>query len=323
MNRSNRTRGFTLIELLVVIAIIGILIALLLPAVQKVREAANRMKCSNNLKQQALALHAMHTATGRIPYAGDDGPSTRCCRADVNGGKSNRVSWSWQYHLLPYLEQENVFNEPDDAAVASAVINSFYCPSRRRPNVYGNNPAGRSDYAGSVGSTFDQRGRDGMFIAQYFKQGFSRDSESAGVPYRKRDGSFYTSTDEPDQPARKFNDVRDGLSNTIMLGEKQLHRSTWGTAGGDNEAWNDAGFDQDNRRSAELLPDMDLDHPSQSQPTFWSVRFGSTHTSGMNIALGDGSVRYWRYIAEDPLQRNLTLFRNMNVINDGQIAPID
>jgi len=289
----------------VVIAIIGILIALLLPAVQKVRETSNRMRCANNMKQLSLGLHNMHTATGRLPHAGDNGPSRSCCNADT------RIGWSWQYHLLPYIEQENLYNNPSDSVVARTTINGFYCPSRRAPVVYSD--GARSDYAGSIGSDFGQRGRNGMFVAQFFNPGRT-----------KQDGvTNYSSGDQPDQVARKFNDVLDGLSNTIMLGEKQLHRSTFGTAGGDNEAWNNAGFDQDNRRSGQYLPDVDRDHPDATSATFWSHRFGSSHSAGLNIALADGSVRFWKYLPDDPLQKNQKLWRNMNVINDGTVAPID
>jgi len=138
MKHSVSRTGFTLIELLVVIAIIGVLISLLLPAVQKVREAANRTQCSNNLKQIGLALHNYHDTFKRLPPGYIDG--NKATSAQPGGTPDNDLGpgWGWASLLLPYLEQANVYNQINfnvgvgvgvNVQISQQPLTVFQCPS--------------------------------------------------------------------------------------------------------------------------------------------------------------------------------------------------
>jgi prepilin-type N-terminal cleavage/methylation domain-containing protein len=259
--------AFTLVELLVVIAIIAILMALLVPAVQKVREASVRTRCSNNIRQIGIACLAHHGQHKIFPRGGSDGPTQTCCDA------TERAGWTWCYFLLPYLELDDLYKDTSDARIAAATIPLFYCPTRRAPTTY--NGAGRCDYAGNGGSQPSTLGQDGIFVRQWKTL-----TQPAGT--------------RPDQ-SRRIKEITDGTSNTVMFGEKQIHPTTLGTAGGDNEPWNNSGWDQDAIRHGSLPPQPDFMHPDSSQPTFWSTRFGGPHSGGFFVCQVDGAVRFLGY----------------------------
>ncbi len=264
--------GFTLVELLVVIAIIGVLVALLLPAVQSAREAARRTQCTNNLKQIGMACHNHHDAYQYLPGAGSDGPHVTCCNA------TERIGWSWAFHLTPFLEQQAVFDEQDDNIIVKTVIPSYYCPTRRAAKIYSN--YGHCDYAGNGGDVIGNAGKHGAFVRQW-----------SGLP--KAADTILNPADE----RRRMADVEDGTSNTLLVAEKQVHSTGWGVAGGDNEPWNNAGWDEDVVRFGKdtgrgfQFPEPDKNHPVyDSANNWWSRKFGGTHPGGLMTVRVDGSV---------------------------------
>lgn len=251
-------RAYTLIELLVVIAIVAILLGLLLPAVQKVREAANRIKCANNLKQIGLALHNHHDATGRLPSGGTSWPAPPTF---VNGlvAAPPTQNAGWAFQILPYLEKEAIWHGTADQA-QKAVVPGYFCPSRRRPcqvTTYG--PRGAIDYAAATGAGGEWDG-----TGPYY-----------GVIVRN--------------PGRtRLADVTDGLSNTLVIGEKRLNPDRYVTGDWcDDEGYTD-GWDND-------IVCMTTSPFGRDARKALNYEFGSAHPSGMNAVFADGSVRHLKY----------------------------
>ncbi|MDA0657955.1 MAG: DUF1559 domain-containing protein [Planctomycetota bacterium] len=310
-----KRKAFTLVELLVVIAIIGVLVALLLPAVQAAREAARRMKCTNHLKQLALSIHNFDAARGGI----------------VPAYTSGRGHATWLMHIMPYIElgtelgafdADNAFYlQPEN--IAQMQVEFFFCPSRRAPPQFGMGETRCGQTRRGTLGDYAMCAGDGRFVPWYSADdipggnGFAASTHefyttslrgkpqinirSTGTYYNKAGVAMPASSEDTCaypyyrewKIQRQFKNVTDGLSKTLMLGQKYVHpdTKTWGDATifSDDSSFISlriAGAGYPIIRGEPILP-------KGRNPALVSQQsFGSAHANGIcNFALGDGSVR--------------------------------
>jgi len=321
--------GFTLVELLVVIAIIGILIALLLPAVQAAREAARRAQCTNNLKQIGLAVQNFHDSQKNLPptFLAGSGFGT------------------WLTLIMPYLEEGNAYalrdpllqfyGQPQE--VLESQVSSYFCPSRRSPPQIGqpetrqgfSRQGSLADYAMCGGD--GTAGGDGLNQAKEFRYYYSQGPDrSNGVGYPTHDyangslvatfeitGTFPNERITKYRTFRQFRNISDGLSNTLLAGEKHVNPDHVGEL-----VWGDGTFFNDDSSAVATRvvgPTAPL-ASSPTDPTLTSevvarIRFGSDHTSGIcQFARCDGSVQAF---TPDTSEIVLGYLANMR---DGQVV---
>jgi type II secretory pathway pseudopilin PulG len=294
-----------LIELLVAIAVIAILIGLLLPAVQKVREAASRTQCQNNLKQMGLAFHNHHDTLGVFPTGGGSWTLNRTW--DGTAPATYRTQeWGWGYQILPYIEQQNLWvvppgNLPADAsngplgdiAVASTYLKIYNCPSLRGLTIFPYSQAGWSPTVGRR-AMGDYVGNGGSASGAY-------------------DGPLV-----PQGRVVKILAITKGTSNTLLAGEKYLDRTISSTHSdcNDDQGWTD-GWDNDTICFADgggSTPMVPI--PDGSIGTC-GLNFGSPHSVAMQCVLCDGSVRSISFSASQTpfvifCQRNSSVYVDMS-----------
>lgn len=305
--------GFTLIELLVVIAIIAILISLLMPAVQKVREAANSVQCGNNLKQIALGMLSYHDVYKHFPTGGG---SYKVFGAATAENPSRRtIVFSWPYHIMPYVEQQALYNQAASSNPMAVVPNAalgrldttpvpiYYCPTRRRIGLYHGDAI--TDYAGCMGSSTT----NGILI-----------------PINVTEVALNT-PGAPTPAYVRMIMIRDGSSNTMLLGERRINLATitTGTDFADNEPCVRPAGDTDTLRRAQvtagvaLTPAMDIADTGNTNYFQSLPQFGSSHQGAMNAALADGSVRRIRYGVNQAAFRWLCERADNQVLDWGQL----
>jgi prepilin-type N-terminal cleavage/methylation domain-containing protein/prepilin-type processing-associated H-X9-DG protein len=312
MARNNRSRGaFTLIELLVVIAIIGVLLGILLPAVQKVREMAARIKCANNLKQIGLALYGYEFVNGCFPPGYIDGNTNPNSTPDNDVGPG----WGWASQILPHLEQDTLYKLIDFTQPVGAGVNSqisqyplaiYLCPSDAHQRVFPvydssfTNPIATvapGNYVGCAGWIECFQGATGNIVSGAAADGL------AGVFGPGGRGVFYRNSHT------HIGEVTDGVSNTIFVGERSGNHSpsTWTGAvpGGRCPAWMATmppspfspppgpAYDNADFGEAFVLAHCNATHlPNADFPIYDPDTFYSMHANGANFLFGDGSVHF-------------------------------
>ena len=305
-DRALQRRAFTLVELLVVIAIIGILIALLLPAVQAARESARRTECFNTLKQLSIA-GMLHVDThGAFPTAGWSWVLPRNVRSDANGNYlgpeiMGEQSWGWRYQLLPFVEEEQLWALENDFVIREAKPPLVSCPSRRPTTFYGGQHGGIAgidatilgDYAGNAGDTTENGTPD---------ETLTPDPDcnclyQTGTIIWYREGFVHPNNGKPLRNTRmRLSVITDGTSHTMLFGEKYVNGLwTQGGSWGDNAGWY-VGRSWDSQRFAIQPPQHDSHRTNF--PAAWVKGgnnsrynyFGSAHPQAFNCSMSDGSV---------------------------------
>jgi len=360
--RSRRKMGFTLIELLVVIAIIAILIGLLLPAVQKVREAAARTQCRNNMKQMALALHNYHDTTNRFPsshqlgknsngsgwyttaHAYDDAPGGWVIRTTGTKYPSEGPFWSWAWRINPYMEQDNLFRLAVMTPLTSGQTgwpwwqqapgetgpNSFIVGKNAKWLVCPSDPRASTALAWSDGTN---RAALGDYLAVAGRDVYKETLPGTGTPTATsaklpgQDGVMYVNSKVT------MAGIADGTSNTVVIGERPPNQTLdygW--------IWAGAGYDPGAFGSADdCLGVRDRPTGIQTPPGIYRPgnigndldfdHFWSLHPGGATWAMGDGSVQFINYGAGTSILTqingiNVTVLEALASRNGGEVVTL-
>jgi prepilin-type N-terminal cleavage/methylation domain-containing protein/prepilin-type processing-associated H-X9-DG protein len=291
--------AFTLIELLVVIAIVAILIGLLLPAVQKVRDAAARASCQNNLKQMGLALHNYHDVNLRLPPAVDSTVRER----PPNG---YHAYWSWMARIMPFHEQDNLYKQADAWARSGTVAESRWWPWGDFWNVPAHSPPNPAFGVPVKVWQCPADTRSSLIVNMDFGGGqlrpvaFTTYLGVSGIV--SGDGLGVLSANR----TTRLTDITDGTSTTLMIGERPPSRDLWygwwfAGAGYDALGTGDIvlGAREKHYASVMACPTDKLGfQPGSINVDCDQIHYFSMHSGGGNFVFGDGSVRFVAYSAK-------------------------
>jgi prepilin-type N-terminal cleavage/methylation domain-containing protein len=313
-------RAFTLVELLVVIAIIGILVALLLPAIQAARQAAFRNTCKNQLRQMGIATQNYIDARKAFPFGGTRPWPIR--------GENK----SWAFQILPYMEEAATYGlskqtDVNAAAkqIAQTVIPTYTCPTRRQSGQnasQGNNVL--MDYSGVTPGNFDSAGNV-TFNENDYWQGEIHNvpktrTQHRGLLVRKtgttRNDDSENFTSLANEPCR-IRQASDGLSKTLLYTEKRLYANKYdGGAWHDDQGWAD-GWDPDVLRSTAIGPEQDgpIEPTDATQLRRAGFQLGSAHSGAMNAVLGDSATISLNY------EIDVKVFNQLGHRADGKTLP--
>jgi prepilin-type N-terminal cleavage/methylation domain-containing protein len=307
----SRQRGFTLVELLVVIAIIGVLVALLLPAVQAAREASRRSQCANNVRQIGIALHNYHDIFLAFPIN---------YRPKGTTGAADYATWSWMQGILPFIEQSNLYNTmsvsermslPNNLKVAETPIKTYLCPSdglTRNGMMSGRSDGGGTkavqNYKACSGAAWNWAfvNTDNVRWGSTESNGLTKCdglicSNSQGTPPSDMNWVMKNMT--------RFATVADGTSNTFAIGEAIPAWSNWTWWYCQNAAVATCGVPLNYKRGVEKL---------EASAANWNrnYSFYSLHPSGANFGMTDASVRFV------PDNIDLVLYRALATTEGGE-----